>query len=76
MAADKTKKTRGDEPRLTDLFHIGQRVQTAPHTDAWMSGDRFGEVISVGHKWVQMRSERSGIIRRFRAEDLLPAHQG
>jgi hypothetical protein len=29
-------------------FRPGQRVQLHPATDAWMRGDRFGTVVSVG----------------------------
>ena len=28
----------------------GTRVQLHPATDAWMQGDRFGEVVGYGHK--------------------------
>ena len=28
-------------------FQLKQRVQLAPHTDLWMQGARYGEVIKV-----------------------------
>lgn len=37
-----------------------KRVATAPHTDAWMSGERYGTITVVGRKWVHVRGERSG----------------
>lgn len=42
----------------------GTRVQTAAHTDAWMSGDRYGTVTKVGRKLVHVAMQ-SGRTRKF-----------
>ena len=44
---------------------IGRRVQTQPPSAAWMSGDRFGEIVNIGWKFVHVRMERSGLVRKF-----------
>lgn len=44
------------------------RVQTMPHTGAWMSGDRYGTVTKVGRKWLHVRMDRSGRTRKFLIE--------
>ena len=44
---------------------IGRRVQTQPPSDAWMSGDRFGENFKDGWKFVHVRMERSGRVFKF-----------
>lgn len=44
---------------ITD-FKPGQRVELSPATGAWMSRDRFGEVVKVGRKNVHVKMDRSG----------------
>lgn len=44
---------------LADLV-VGDRVEMAAHTDAWMRGDRYAKVEGVGTKMVTLRFERSG----------------
>lgn len=44
---------------------IGQRVATMPHTDAFMRGQRFGEVTKVGTKLVHVRMD-TGQVLMFR----------
>ena len=39
---------------------IGDRVELHPATDAWMFGDRFGEVATIGRKYVHVKMDRSG----------------
>lgn len=51
-------------------FPIGTRVQTAPHTDAWMSGDRYGNVVKVGRTFLSVAMDRSGRVRRFTPDAL------
>ena len=61
-------------------FAIGQRVETHPATDAWMQGDRFGEVVGYGRsreyvdtftrehamtRPVRVKMDRSGRVLRF-----------
>jgi hypothetical protein len=45
-------------------FHIGQRVALHPATDAWMMGDRYGELIKIGRRYLHVRCD-SGAVRRF-----------
>lgn len=49
---------------LTDLV-VGDRVEMAAHTDAWMRGDRYAKVEKVGTKLVTLRFERSGSVSRL-----------
>lgn len=67
---DSTKKNSTE-------FAVGDRVQTHPATDAWMSGDRYGEVakVSLDGSRVYVLMEHSGITRRFLRQDVLPAQQ-
>jgi hypothetical protein len=57
-------------------YHCGMRVQIPAHTDAWMSGDRYGVVVrsvkraSDGEYVVHVRMDVSGKTRRFIAPDL------
>lgn len=48
----------------------GSRVQAHPATDAWMRGDRFGEVVGIGRKYVHVLMDRSGRLRRFTPSNL------
>lgn len=36
-----------------------RRVELMPHTDLWMSGDRFGTVVKYGRKYLHVRMDRS-----------------
>ena len=38
------------------------RFETHPSTDAWMQGDRYGEIISLGQKSLKVKMDRSGLI--------------
>jgi hypothetical protein len=53
------------------MFTVGQRVEAHPATDAWMAGDRFGEVVKIGNKLIHVRMDRSGKTRKFIFENLL-----
>lgn len=46
-------------------FTTGQRVQSHPSTDTWMSGDRYGTVTTVGRKYVHVTMDRSGRTVKF-----------
>lgn len=46
----------------------GQRVMTAPHTDQWMQGDRYGTIALVGRKWIHVHMD-SGRKYRFVIEN-------
>lgn len=39
---------------------VGKRIELHPATDAWMRGDRYGDVTRVGRKYVYVRMDRSG----------------
>jgi hypothetical protein len=41
------------------------RVQSHPATDAWAAGDRYGAVVKVDTRYVHVRMDRSGRVRRF-----------
>ena len=47
-----------------DYFAKGERVELHPATDAWMMGDRFGNVTHIGRKLVHVKMDRSGLVRR------------
>jgi hypothetical protein len=57
---------------------IGDRVQIAPHLDAWMQGDRYGLV--VGSAWSlktpgevnawRVKLDRSGRVLRIRPDGI------
>lgn len=61
---------RPKSPPITG-FLIGDRVQTHPATDAWMFGDRYGEVTAIGRVYIHVRMERSGRTLRFVPADLI-----
>lgn len=48
----------------------GMRVQIDPATDAWMMGDRYGEIVKVGRTKIHVKMDRSGRILRFSAENI------
>lgn len=61
---------------LINGVNRGDRVQAHPATDAWMRGDRYGAVESVGRKRVHVRMDRSGRILRFAPENLVYERAG
>lgn len=44
---------------------VGNRVQISPAHDAWMRGDRFGEVVKITDKTVHVRLDKSGKVLRI-----------
>lgn len=52
---------------------IGKRVQAHPAIGVWMMGDRYGEVVKVGRKYIHVRMDRSGRTLRFIPANLLEA---
>ena len=52
-------------------FSPGQHVQLHPATDAWMQGDRHGQVSSIGRTYVHVRMDRSGRVLKVLPENLL-----
>lgn len=49
---------------------IPVRVQSHPATDAWMRGDRYGDVVKAGRKWVHVKMDHSGRTLRFSPDDI------
>jgi hypothetical protein len=48
--------------RLAD-FMVGDRVEMHPATDAWMMGDRYGEIVKIGRRVLHVRLDKSGRTR-------------
>lgn len=59
----------------TKSLKVGDRVQIHPAADAWMQGDRYGEIVRVGNSIVHVRMDRSGRVRWFHAESILEVIQ-
>jgi len=56
----------------TNAFLKGQRVQMGAHTDAFMMGDRYGDVVKIGQKLVHVKMDRSGKVRKVSPRNLEP----
>lgn len=52
----------------------GDRVELHPATDAWMQGDRYGEVIKIGRKYIHVKMDRSGRTLPMLPKHVLPIH--
>lgn len=50
----------GTGDMLLLLYSVGDHVELAAHTDHWAAGDRFGQVVSIGCRYVHVALERSG----------------
>jgi hypothetical protein len=59
-----------------DSLRAGMRVEIHPASDAWMMGDRFGEVVKVGRSIVHVRMDRSGRVRWFHPESIYAILEG
>lgn len=46
-------------------FTVWQRVQLHPATDLWMKGARFGEIVSIGKRYLHVRLDATGKIVRL-----------
>lgn len=44
---------------LLEQFAVGDRIELAPHLDRWMMGDRFGEIIKIGRRYLHVRMDVS-----------------
>lgn len=51
---------------MNDLlaYRIGDRVQLHPATDAWMMGDRYGQIVRIGKKYLHVKMDVSGRTRK------------
>jgi len=53
-------------------FKVGDRVQSHPGTNAWMSGDRYGDVVKVARTGtVSVKMDRSGRVKKFSPHNLI-----
>jgi hypothetical protein len=44
----------------TPHYLEGKRVELSPATDAWMRGDRYGEVVKVTPQYIHVKMDKSG----------------
>lgn len=63
--------TRNQGDLLMETIAVGDRVELHPATDRWMRGDRFGEVVKLGRRYVHVKLDRSGDTRRFAPENVV-----
>ena len=40
-------------------FNVGDRIELKPHLNRWMMGDRFGEIVSIGRRYLHVQMDRS-----------------
>lgn len=40
-------------------FNVGDRIELAPHLDRWMMGDRFGEIVKIGRRYLHVKMDAS-----------------
>lgn len=54
------KRARQQEKRLaTNRFYVGQRVELHPGLDAWMRGDKYGEIAKIGSEKIHVKMDKS-----------------
>lgn len=67
----KKQQGNGNQGNLfLSQFEAGDSVETLPHTDDFMRGDRYGMVTKVGHTYVSVSLNKSGKIKRFSPENI------
>jgi hypothetical protein len=66
----KKYQKKAEKPSLG--FLVGQRVQTGAHTDWFMMGDRYGDVVKLGKTKVHVKMDRSGKTRLISPRNLEP----
>lgn len=49
-------------PQIVKGYRVGQRVELHPGTDAWMRGDRYGDIVKIGRRTVYVKMDKSGKI--------------
>ena len=54
----------------TMAFYVGQRVSMHPATDAFMMGDRYGDVVKIGKSKIHVKMNRSGKTRLVNPKNL------
>lgn len=55
---------------LLSQFDVGDRIELSPATDAWMMGDRYGEVIRIGRFYLTVKMDTSGKERKVSPENV------
>lgn len=60
MLDNAKKALSGQTDVLLAGYLPGDRVELAPHTVLWASGDRFGTVTAVGRFYVHVRTDMGG----------------
>jgi hypothetical protein len=64
QAGNVEKSQKAQDARLAAMgWYVGQRVSMHPATDAFMMGDRYGEVVKVGKEKIHVKMDRSGKTR-------------
>ena len=54
----------------SENYLVGKRVELSPATDAWMRGDRYGEVVGVTAKYVRVKLDKSGQTVRLHPDNI------
>ena len=54
------------------MYTVGDRVETQAFTTSWMQGDRYGNVVKVGKKWIHVMMDRSNRVRKYTEKQLTP----
>jgi len=71
QAAEVEKQQKAQDARLAAMgWYVGQRVSMHPATDAFMMGDRYGDVVKVGKTKISVKMDRSGKTRLVSPENL------
>ena len=52
-------------------YEVGDRVQLHPATDAWMRGDRYGEVVKIGRDKIHVKLDKSGRTLKLTPRDIV-----
>lgn len=55
---------------LLSQYNVGDRVELHSATDAWMAGDRYGEVKKIGRFYLHIKMDRSGKTRKVVPENV------
>ena len=58
--AQEQRLNRNPEKEEVKPWMMGYRVQLHPGTDAWMRGDRYGEVVKLGKRYLHVKMDKSG----------------
>lgn len=67
------KKAAGNKMQgnlLLEQYQNGDRVELHPATDAWMMGDQYGEVVCIGMRYIHVKMDRSGKVRKVVPENI------